>query len=81
MASHTKGDGGVEKRDGTEAGPARAGVAGWKFVVVPMAILASFFAVDLAADLYAGVSPMHLGLDVVALCVALLGLGGALRRR
>ncbi len=52
-----------------------------KLVVVPMAIVTGFFAIDLAADLFAGVSPMHLGLDVVALCVALLGLGGALRRR
>lgn len=80
MSGHAREDGG-EKREVPESVRVRSRLAGWKLAAVPTAVVAGFFAVDLAADLIAGVSALHLGLDVVALLVALLCLGGALRKR
>lgn len=72
---------GAAKREPAVRDLTRTRVSGWRLAAVPTAIVAGFFAVDLGADLLAGVSTLHLGLDVVALLVSLLCLGGVLRKR
>lgn len=73
-------DGNVGQHEGIE-GSARGGPLSWKMAAVPAAVVATFFAIDLAADIGSGVKVIHLGLDVAALCFALLLLVGAVRKR
>lgn len=85
MPRHTASDGPQEgERTGGEPEPStllRRAARAITRPIVPPAIVAAFFAFDLVTDLNAGVPVTHVVLEMIAICVAVVGVVMVARRR